>query len=84
VNNIIKHVQKYVKEGCQKGHIPITADHPLLSTTKMAPGGAQVPPIKAKIRKLGKFDDPYLRNRTSYRNVDQTRETAWPLDYNVE
>jgi len=56
------------------------------SKTRTALGGAHVPPTKAKIRKfkLGKFDAPQLRNCTSYRRVDQIRETTWPLGYNVE
>ena len=56
----------------------------LLKKTRRAVGGAHVPQTKAKIRKLCKFDAPWLRNRTLYRKVELTAEAPWPLDYNVK
>ena len=37
---------------------------------------------QGKILKLGTFDALQLCNRTSYKNVEPTAETPWPLDYN--
>ena len=63
--------------------------HPQIgaSKTRRALSGAHVPLTKAKIRKLGKFDAPQLRNRTSYRKVDQPVKlpgdwtTTWSKQY---
>ena len=63
--------------------------HPQIgaSKTRRALSGAHVPLTKAKIRKLGKFDAPQLRNRTSYRKVDQPAKlpgdwtTTWSKQY---